>query len=217
MEAQGETRRSINGQLISVPHRDTIRLLEVYVKRSLSLNDSEYDDRKPARKEKWVTNPRRNRLHSSDPSIHVPDFPKDMEIDPFAAFEPSPKEPEKAEEEPQKPVKRSKKIKKGSFWKNMLVFFNLKNSEDKSEDEDGPPEMPVVPQVPQAEGSLDNVNAHVPSAPSAPQKKKMMRRKSMRRRFSKQKLSLTKINRTGKEHAEITRLDCELRGNITRI
>lgn len=205
MEAKGE--KSVNGQLISVAHRDTIRLLEVYVKRSLSLNDSEYDDKKPKRKEKWVTNPRRKRLHSSDPSIHLPELPKDFEIGPFTVCESSLNRPEKTDKESQKSTNKSRKNKKGPFWKNLLSFFSLKNNEDKSEEEDGPLE---IPDVPQPEGSSGSVTSYLPNTPNTSQKRKMLKRKPMRRRFSKQRLSLTKLNRNGKDHAEITRVDCKL-------
>lgn len=206
MEAQGETRKSINGQLISVPHRDTIRLLEVYIKRSLSLNDSEYDQKKPKRKEKWVTNPRRKRLHSSDPSIHMPELAKDIEIGPFTVCEPSSNK-SKNDEESQRPTKPSKKNKKSSFWKNLLGFFSLKNNEEKSEDEDGPLE---IPETPQPEESSDSVNTYLPTTPNSQHKRKILKKRTLRRRFSKQRMSLTKLNRSGKEHAEIMRVDCKL-------
>ena len=197
--------KSVNGQLISVGHRDTIRLLEVYVKRSLSLNDSEYDDKKPQRKEKWVTNPRRKRLHSSDPSIHAPNLPIDIDINVFSLCGSSLDRAEKTDEESQKPNKTSKK-KKGSFWKNLLNFFSLKDNEEKSEEEDGTPEVANMPQP----GSADSVTPYLPNTPNTSQKRKILRKKTLRRRFSKQRLSLTKPNRSGKEHAEITRVDCKL-------
>lgn len=204
MEVHHENRKSVNGQLISVPHRDTIRLLEVYVKRSLSLNDSEYNDNESKRKEKWVTNPRRKRLHSSDPSIHVPELPNGIEVGPFTVFESYSQQSEKTDRESQKNTRKSKKDKKSSFWKNLLGFFSLKN-EEKGEEEDGPLE---IPEVPQPEGSSDSVTTCVPNTPNAQKKKKMLRKKSTRKRFSKQRGSLTKQNRSGKDHAEITRLDC---------
>lgn len=207
-----ENQRSVNGQLISVPHRDTIRLLEVYVKRSLSLNDSEYDDKECKRKEKWVTNPRRKRLHSSDPSIHVPELPDGIEVGPFTVFNSPSEQPEKTDRESQKNTRKSKKNRKSSFWKNLVGFFSLK-SEEKSEEEDGPL---GIPEVPQPQGSSDSVTTGVPNTPNAEkQKKKILRKKSTRRRFSKQKGSLTKHNRSGKDHTEITRVDCTLR-NIKR-
>lgn len=205
MEVHGENRKSVNGQLISVPHRDTIRLLEVYITRSLSLNDSEYDNKKSKRKEKWVTNPRRKRLHSSDPSIHMPELPNGIETGSFPVFEPSSQQLEKTDQESHTVTRKSKKNKKSSFWKNLLGFFSLKN-EEKSEEEDDPPEIPEVPQL---AGSSDSVTTYVPNTPTAQQKKKMLRKKPMRKRFSKQKLSLTKQNRSGKDHAEITRVDCK--------
>lgn len=206
MEVQHENRKTVNGQLISVPHRDTIRLLEVYVKRSLSLNDSEYDEKESKRKEKWVTNPRRKRLHSSDPSIHVPELPNGIELGPFTVFESSSEQPEKTDRESQKNTRKSKKNRKSSFWKNLLGFFSLKN-EEKSEEEDGPL---GIPSVGGPQGSSDSVTISLPNSPHAQQKKKMLRKKSTRRRFSKQKGSLTKQNRSGKDHTEITRVDCTL-------
>lgn len=207
MEAKAENRKSVNGQLISVPRRDTIRLLELYIKRSLSLNDSEYGEKEPKKKEKWVTNPRRKRLHSSDPSIHIPDLQKDAEIGPFTAYKSSVNHPEKIDEESPKHTRKSKKSKKGSFWKNLISFFSLKNSEDKSEEEDGPPEIDVA----QTSGSSDSVTSYPPNTPNASQKRKILRKKPLRRRFSKQRLSLVKLNRSGKDHAEITRIDSKLR------
>lgn len=209
METKAENRKSLNGQLISVPHRDTIRLLEVYIKRSLSLNDSEYSEKEPKKKEKWVTNPRRTRLHSSDPSLHMPDLQRDSEIGPFTEYKSSLNHPDKIDEESQKPTKKSKKNKKSSFWKNLISFFNLKNNEEKSEEEDASPEI----DVPQPEGSSDSVTSYpsnTPNTPNPSQKRKILRKKPIRRRFSKQRLSLVKLNRSGKDHAEITRVDCKL-------
>ncbi|CAL8337526.1 unnamed protein product [Merluccius merluccius] len=75
METPGEPKEPPCGQLISVNRKDTSRLLEVYVKRSLSLNDgAKPPESRPQRKNKWVMmpeRPRRMRRHSSDPSLHL--------------------------------------------------------------------------------------------------------------------------------------------------
>lgn len=205
METQTDNHRPSHGQLISVPHKDTVRLLEVYVKRSLSLNDGSLGDKKSRRKEKWVTVPRKHRLHSSDPSIHLIEGLDDEEIGPFSAVESPTKEPETIYEEPEKPIKKptkkSKKNKKPSFWKNLFGFFSRLGSEEKSEDEDGPLETLVVPQV---EEPSDSLSACLPTTPVALQKRKLAKKKSKRRRFSKRRISLKNksIN-----HPDITRVD----------
>lgn len=204
METQTDNHRPSHGQLISVPHKDTVRLLEVYVKRSLSLNDGALSDKKSRRKEKWVTVPRKHRLHSSDPSIHLIEDLDDGEIGPFSAIRSSTKEPETIYEEPEKPTKKLRKKsknKKPSFWKNLFGFFSRLGSEEKSEDEDGPPETPVVPQL---EEPFDSVSTCLPTTPVASQKRKLTRKKSKRRRLSKRRISLKNksIN-----HHDITRVD----------
>ncbi len=58
-------------QLLSVGEKDRKRLLEVYVKRSLSLNDgSQYPLRPEQRSSKWVAITR-DRKHSSDTSLNL--------------------------------------------------------------------------------------------------------------------------------------------------
>ncbi|XP_028854695.1 uncharacterized protein LOC114800934 isoform X2 [Denticeps clupeoides] len=81
MPSSAEHNSPLNPQLLSVAPKDTRRLLEVYVKRSLSLNDGRpatpVERRKP---EKWsglAEKNRRERKHSSDSSIHLmPDTPQ---------------------------------------------------------------------------------------------------------------------------------------------
>lgn len=191
METQTDNHKPGHGQLILVPRKDTVRLLEVYVKRSLSLNDGSLGDKKARRKEKWVTVPRKHRLHSSDPSIHLIEDLNDEDIGPFSAVESSTKEPETIYEEPEKPTKKltkkSKKNKKPSFWKNVIGFFSRLGSEEKSEDEDGPAETPAVPQ---AEEPFDSLSTCLPTTPVASQKRKLMRKKSKMRRLSKRRISL---------------------------
>ncbi|KAG5274920.1 hypothetical protein AALO_G00141610 [Alosa alosa] len=75
--------------LLYVGQQDTSRLLEVYVKRSLSLNDGPSNGRRAGGKHrKWVTlaeRNKRNRRHSSDTSIPLM---VDAEELPNAAFRP---------------------------------------------------------------------------------------------------------------------------------
>lgn len=206
MEAQTESQRPSHGQLISVPHKDTIRLLEVYIKRSLSLNDGNLGEKKAKRKEKWVTVPKKQRRHSSDPSLHLAEGLDDAEIGTFSAVETPSSQPETIDEESEKPTRKSKKNKKPSFWKSLFGVFSRK-----SEEEDGPPE---IPEVSQAEELSDNRSVCPPTTPAASQKRKSFRKKTIRRRFSKRRLSLTKLNRPGKDlnHADITRVDGKFLG-----
>ncbi|TRY80158.1 hypothetical protein DNTS_003397 [Danionella cerebrum] len=98
-------------QLLLVGEKDRKRLLEVYVKRSLSLNDgSQCTWRKEHRSRKWVPileqNPR-DRRHSSDSSLN---FIKQLSVsDPDVRFEPTnlPKL-DKKEAQPEKKFKKAK-------------------------------------------------------------------------------------------------------------
>ncbi|TKS70725.1 Apoptosis facilitator [Collichthys lucidus] len=209
METQTENQRPNNGQLIYVPHKDTIRLLEVYVKRSLSLNDWTLKDTKLRRKEKWVTMPRKQRRHSSDPSLHLADGFNYEEIGTFSAVETpanQPKELNVLNEKSEKPTKKSKKSKKPSFWKNLFGIFYRKSNEDKDEDEDSPSE---IPEGSQGEELFDSATTCLPTTPVPLQKRKSMRRKSIKRRFSKRRLSSIKHNKSIKElnPADITRVE----------
>lgn len=200
--------RSVQTQLIYVPHNDTIRLLEVYVKRSLSLNESTLHQVNPRRKEKWVTLPRNHRRHSSDPALH---FAKELnfeEIGKFSAIDSQASLVEITHYEPKKPKKKSKKKKKPSFWKSFLGIFSQKSFDETDEEDDGPQESA---EVAQAEGTSDSLTPSLPNTSISSQKKK---KKSIKRRFSKRHLSLTKINKSVKElnSADITRVDGEFLG-----
>ncbi|XP_039972259.1 uncharacterized protein LOC120783368 [Xiphias gladius] len=208
MEMQTEKQRPNNGQLISVPHKDTIRLLEVYVKRSLSLNDGALGEERSGRKEKWVT--KKPRRHSSDPSLHLAEGLDDRETGVFSAFEPPANQPETCPEESEKPAKKSRKNKKQSFWKDILSFFSRKSNEDKDEEQASPSE---TPKDSTAEVASDAATACLPATPVTSQKKKSMRRKSLKRRFSKRRLSLIKPNKPGKDliPADITDIEAVIR------
>lgn len=191
MEIETEKQRPNYGQLISVPHKDTIRLLEVYVKRSLSLNDGAFRERRAKSKEKWVTIPRRQRRHSSDPSVHLGDGLNDERIGTFVASEspttqpePQPEiqpetQPDTHPEEPEKPTKKSKKIKTPkTFWKSFLGLFSRKGDEE-----------------PESSSEMPEASPSEPSGTTTPvtvQKKKSMRKRSIKRRFSRRRLSQNK-------------------------
>ncbi|CAL8352600.1 uncharacterized protein LOC115556886 [Gadus morhua] len=162
MATSGE-QKEYNGQLISVNRRDTRRLLEVYVKRSLSLNDGAGNGppEPPPAADKWVPKPqrpRRVRRHSSDPSLHLSPNPdahrQDVGLVPPSPSNPSTPEPldrfpgkvhevveeeegkEKEKEEVKLVAPVSKKTKKPSMWKSFLGLFSKKWTEDEP---DGPP------------------------------------------------------------------------------
>lgn len=193
MEIQSEKQRPSNGQLISVPRKDTIRLLEVYVKRSLSLNDGTLGDRRVKRKEKWVTMPRKQRRHSSDPSLHLADGLNDEEIGTFDASEPPATQPETHPEEPEKLTRKSKKNKKPSLWKSFLGLFSRKSDEEQESSSEMPEASP-------AEENSDATTNYLPTTPVTVQKKKSMRKKSLKRRFSKRRISLIKPSK--REHGK---------------
>lgn len=87
-------------QLLSVGEKDSRRLLEVYVKRSLSLNDGSQCHRTlEQRSHKWVTiaeRKKRDRKHSSDTSLHLSlensIVDEDVGQEAFAASEPEKKD-----------------------------------------------------------------------------------------------------------------------------
>lgn len=185
--------------MISVPPRDTARLLEMYVKRSLSLNEGTH--KAALRKEKWVTVPDKQRRHSSDPSIHLTpslENSTDGEIDAFAPIETVTK-PEKGPEESEKPTKISKKTKKTSFWKNIFGIFTRKANEDKDDEQDSSSDK----------SSPDAAITCLPITPVA-LPKKPLRRKSLKRRFSIRPLSQIKLNKpadiTGVEGMSVRKL-----------
>lgn len=190
METKTDDQKPNNGQLILVPHRDTVRLLEVYVKRSLSLNDGALGAKSPKDKQKWVT--KRQRRHSSDPSLHLAEGLTVRESDPpLPVAEPPAKEPQPHPEEPvlEKSTKKSKKNKKPSFWKSITSFFSRKSSDNNNEEQDSPSDTAKDSAT---DDSSDPGATCLPTTPVAPQKKKSLRRKSIKRRFSRKRLSITK-------------------------
>ncbi|MEQ2292833.1 hypothetical protein AMECASPLE_026866 [Ameca splendens] len=190
MGTETEKQRPAHGQIISVPHKDTVRLLEVYVKRSLSLNDSSLRAKQPGKKEKWVTMSKNHRRSSSDPSLHLDKGLNYSEFDMLSVVESQTNEPERDPEEPNKPEiksKKSKKSKKPSFWKSLLGVFSQKSNEDKDEDQDCPSEV--------FDDSEQSTNC-LPITQISLQKKSL-RKKSLRKKLSK-RLSL-RSKRSGKD------------------
>lgn len=187
METQPEKQQSNNnGQLILVPHKDTIRLLEVYLKRSLSLNDSV--SKRAERKAKWVSMPRKHRRHSSDPSIHLNDGFAGGEIGTFAGVEPRANLPETLPEQNKKQKKKSKKIKKPSLWKSFLGIFTRKDSDEKDDKQSTPAEVPETSTNNEAFEALPTAEA---ASVSRRRSKKIRDRK---KRLSR-RLSLLKPNK----------------------
>lgn len=187
METQPEKQQSNNnGQLILVPHKDTIRLLEVYLKRSLSLNDSER--KRAERKAKWVTMPRKHRRHSSDPSIHLNDGFADGEIGTFAGVEPRANLPVTLPEQNKKQKKKSKKIKKPSLWKSFLGIFTRKDSDEKDDEQSTPAEVP--------ETSTNNeAFVALPTAEAASVSRRRSKKTRDRKKRLSRRLSLLKPNK----------------------
>ncbi|KAM8914757.1 uncharacterized protein AB9W97_011211 isoform 2-T2 [Spinachia spinachia] len=206
MATHPTTPRPPNGQLIFVPHKDTIRLLEVYVKRSLSLNDGALGNKRAEGKEKWVTMPRKLRRHSSDPSLHLADG-SEQEIGPYPAAEPALDRLETCPEEAHKPMKKTKKNKKPSLWKSFLGIFSRKPGEEKDVEPDGASDIAEVASATVA-AACDQTTTCLPTIQVPSQKKKSSRSKSLRRRFSKRR-SLTKPDKVSKDvdHADITRVE----------
>ncbi|XP_028262207.1 uncharacterized protein LOC114436236 [Parambassis ranga] len=205
METQKERQKPANGQLISVPHKDTIRLLEVYVKRSLSLNDGALEGKGSRRKEKWVTIPKKQRRHSSDPSLHLVEESHDEDTAAREAHEADEARlrdlPEPFPKEPEKPTKKSKRVKakKPVFWKNLVNFFSWRSNDDKDDEVDSPKETSEVSEV---------TTTCLPTA-GPPSEKKSTRRKSLKRRLSKRRLSIIKPHKPSKDlnPADITAVE----------
>ncbi|CAL8336361.1 unnamed protein product [Lota lota] len=206
METPGERKESSNGQLISVNRRDTWRLLEVYVKRSLSLNDGDQPPHPSAescaqRKNKWVQmpeRPRRVRRHSSDPSLHLAPGPDGCDRGLAPPSPPSLRTPETfrrlheeeeeevvqeaqevQEKEARPVVSVSKKTKKPSMWKSFLGLFSKKWNE---EEQDEAPQRGVTDVFQSRQGEQAEVTANcLPLATDGSPKKKSRRRRSTRR------------------------------------
>ncbi|KAJ8399578.1 hypothetical protein AAFF_G00409890 [Aldrovandia affinis] len=203
-------------QLLSLGRNDATRLLEVYVKRSLSLNDGPARGWKPgAKPHKWVTLAEKKRRHSSDSSAHL--WPDEVEAVIISGFEPahtdypmdtptdapkdapmdSPKEKPRAshlensteQEQDRKPPKKgAKKSKKPSLIKSFLNLFSRKGSEKKEERKSSSPER-VGSLTPPDTPSPSISCLPVPGPSSGSNQASPQARRSLRRRNTRRRFS----------------------------
>ncbi|XP_061741026.1 uncharacterized protein LOC133541565 [Nerophis ophidion] len=180
-------------QLLLVGPNDTRRLLEVYVKRSLSFNDGSLDTKPCERQAKWVTlskKHRRHRRHSSDPSLHSTERLNDHVF----ATEPL----DRPETQPDDKMSRKpRKNKKLSLWKTFIGRFSRRSTEDHEE---------VASDIPEASSVDEDLTIATACLPASPplQKKRSSRRRSIKRMFSKRRPSLIKFSREGPNPVDIT-------------
>ncbi|XP_061792954.1 uncharacterized protein [Nerophis lumbriciformis] len=177
-------------QLLLVAPNDTRRLLEVYVKRSLSFDDGSLDTKPCERQAKWVTLSKRHRRHSSDPFLHSTEGLNDhvFSTEPLDRPETQPDD---------KLSKKSRKNKKPSLWKTFIGLFSRRTIEDKDED------ALDIPEASSVDEDLTIATACLPASPPL-QRKKSSRRRSIKRRFSKRRLSLIQFSREEPNPADIT-------------
>lgn len=204
MEAKTGDITPHTSQIISVNHKDTSRLLEVYVTRSLSLNDRTLvvSQKRNRKKNKWVTLPHQQRIrrHSSDPSVLLDPSSNDENITSInfspttvPVFQPvmdlaDHDNVSKEKERKKDKKKKKKKEQKNSLWKGFLNLFSKTTEE--IEEKDFKPAMD------------DKKSSHEPTSPQAqclPSASAIQKRKSLKRRFSKKKLSL---KRSMKDHPD---------------
>ncbi|XP_038863278.1 uncharacterized protein LOC120058562 [Salvelinus namaycush] len=144
-------------QLLSLGRKDTSHLLEVYVKRSISLSDGTCEDqRSPTKPRKWVTlSEKRRRVHRHSIDSLVTLGPSKLEegdatstphdegfvIPNVAPVEiPGPAdipEIDVSTELENKSKEGKKKTKRPSLWKSFLGLFSKKGSDQKDEHESG--------------------------------------------------------------------------------
>ncbi|XP_061689772.1 uncharacterized protein LOC133508078 [Syngnathoides biaculeatus] len=187
MEAQAAQRWPNNSPVISVAPNDTRRLLEVYVKRSLSLCGESAGISRAERELKWVTIPKRHRRHSSDPSIHLAlGMSEDSRVPTISSADPPP------DNQVRKVPKKNKKL---SLWKNFLDLFSRKSTEEKDEEPACPDDPPAA-----SDNDLDLGSVCLPASTPASSTKKSL--KGLKRRFSKRRLSLMKFNKREELNAE---------------
>lgn len=117
MLSQVEQNAQPKPQVLFVGAKDSKRLLEVYVKRSLSLNDgSQAPPRRERRPHKWVTaakQDKRERKHSSDITLHLKPSGSEVDLGEEKAFS-EPETDKKAQVESETTDNRSKRWKKES-------------------------------------------------------------------------------------------------------
>ncbi|XP_010865678.1 uncharacterized protein LOC105008160 [Esox lucius] len=140
-----------NAQVLSLGRKDTRRLLDVYVRRSISLNDGTCEDQiKKNKPRKWVTLSMKHRTVSrpmSDTSLTL--GPSTPHKDSPSSTQPDRKVPNVAPRTISGPVaiteietftetenkskEHKKRSKRSYLWKNFLGFFSKKGSDKKDE------------------------------------------------------------------------------------
>ncbi|XP_007253400.3 uncharacterized protein LOC103030054 [Astyanax mexicanus] len=122
-------------QLLLVGEKDSKRLLEVFVKRSLSLNDgAQHPHHRKHQKHKWITLDERNkrdRKHSSDTSIHLNTLNSEEDLDKYEAFS-EPETERKLKPTVEQPQNKSKQ-------KNKKVTLGRNDGSTASQKSDGKP------------------------------------------------------------------------------
>ncbi|XP_026795062.2 uncharacterized protein LOC113541997 [Pangasianodon hypophthalmus] len=136
MVSQVEQDAQPRPQMLFVGAKDSKRLLEVYVKRSLSLNDGSHcPPRRERRPDKWVTvaeQDKRERKHSSDISLHFKPLGSEEDLDEDKAFS-EPETDKNSQVETETTDNRSKRWKKKST-------LNRNNGSSASCTSDGKPQ-----------------------------------------------------------------------------
>ncbi|XP_036388732.1 uncharacterized protein LOC118780390 [Megalops cyprinoides] len=158
--------------LLSLGRKDTTRLLEVYVKRSLSVNDGSLPQRKPwAKAQKWVTPAEGRqavRRSSSDSSAHLgPDkvlasFKRPLTEARSGAPLAGVKE---QETKPGRTRKDAKREKKPSTWKRFLGLFSKKRGEEKEAREHSVERTGACSSPDSPRDSLLDLSPDIPSPP----------------------------------------------------
>lgn len=145
-------------QLIYVSRKDTTRLLEVYVKRSISLNDGPAQVKRKDQLKKWTSaTGKKLRRHSSDSSIILNSL-NDGDVESKALVDaPAPQSIKSVEEEekPRKEAKKKSKLKKLLSFKerkprrlsiDSSIYQNSQEEDrvfvPKTSDEEAPPAQP---------------------------------------------------------------------------
>lgn len=175
-------------QLLSIPQQDTQRILEVYVKRSLSFNDGSGKSKRVRDRVRRSATliERRNGAGKHEPSR--PDDPPASRAEAGPA-QPAPAEagkpPEAAALPEAKPKKSGKKSKKHSFFRSFFNLFSRKTEKKEVTD-------------PEQEASGPNT-ANQGSSTTPQSEKKIWRKRSMRkpsfRRHDSQSAKFTPVKR----------------------
>ncbi|XP_066559802.1 uncharacterized protein LOC136749415 isoform X2 [Amia ocellicauda] len=182
-------------QLIFLGQNDVQRVLEVYVKRTLSLNDGQMDSRQAERRSRrWGTMVESHsklavRRASSDSSVHL-EPEKNWEVVSEQDLFASPAVAQDGSmERGKKDTKTSKKMKKASFFKSFMNLFTKKEGEDKEDaelhlEETRCSEPPPTPESPPAAVTCLPIPRQGPAHPPALRAAKSLKKKNSFKRFS---------------------------------